>query len=84
MASQKSLAIRRADAIERIKAALGKLQTLVALAEPAELEPQHKDPEIRQTLLVENFATVLEAVVVAVEPAKKSKKKADEPQGDQG
>lgn len=72
MASQKSLAIRRTDAMERIKAALGKLQTTVGLGDTVELDPQHKDPEVKQTLMIENLAAALESVGVAVQAMKEA------------
>ena len=73
MASQKSLVIRRTDAMERIKEALGKLQAAVGLGDTVELDPQHRDPEIKQTLMIENLAAALESASLAVQATEEAR-----------
>lgn len=72
MASAKSVAIRRNEALDRLQAAAATLGERLGVAVP-DLRPVHRDPDIARAMEIEAVAGLLETVVsslpVPVAPA---------------
>lgn len=65
MATAKSLNIRRADAVERMAQALTLIESIAGVA-PVDINPRHKNEDIRSTLQLEAFADTLDSIAMAV------------------
>ena len=81
MATQASLAIRRANAVERMQASADILAKRLGVPVP-DLKPMHRDVDVQRALELEAVAGLLEDVVSSlpapVSPATTASKKATE------
>jgi hypothetical protein len=68
MATKVAIAIRQADALERMRQAAGTLQRRFGLAE-IDLAPPQRDAGLAQALQMEATATLLENLVEKTTPA---------------
>jgi hypothetical protein len=68
MAAKVAIAIRQAEALSRIQAAVATLSARFEL--PAvELAPQQRDPDMARALQLEGVATLLDELIVKTQPA---------------
>lgn len=68
MASAKSVAIRRNEALDRLQAAAATLGERLGVAVP-DLRPVHRDPDIARAMEIEAVAGLLENVVSSLPAA---------------